>query len=64
VLVRAAGAALEDDAVIARCRQALAGYKVPKRIVWLDTLPTNSYGKVLKRSLRSSLTTQLEATAR
>ena len=64
VLVRAEGSALGDGAVIAHCRQALAGYKVPKRVVWLDELPTNSYGKILKRNLRSSLTAQLEATAR
>jgi acyl-CoA synthetase (AMP-forming)/AMP-acid ligase II len=64
VLVRAEGSILDDDAVIAHCRQALAGYKVPKRVVWLDELPTNSYGKILKRNLRSSLTAQLEATAR
>ncbi|KQW45037.1 hypothetical protein ASC77_19850 [Nocardioides sp. Root1257] len=63
VLVRADGASLDEDTVIASCRQALAGYKVPKRIVWLDELPTNAYGKVLKRSLRSDLAEQLAASA-
>lgn len=64
VLVRTAGATLEDDEVVARCREALAGYKVPKRVVWLDELPANSYGKVLKRNLRSTLAAQLEASPR
>ena len=64
VLVRADGADLDDDAVIAHCRQALAGYKVPKRIIWLDELPTNAYGKVLKRSLRTTLVAQVETSAR
>ena len=63
VLVRAAGATLEDDEVISRCRAALAGYKVPKKVVWLDELPSNSYGKVLKRNLRSTLAAQPEASA-
>lgn len=63
VLVREQGATLSDDEVIAHCRQALAGYKVPKRVVWLDELPTNAYGKVLKRSLRSDLAEQLAGSA-
>jgi acyl-CoA synthetase (AMP-forming)/AMP-acid ligase II len=30
------------------CCQRLAGYRVPKRIIWVDALPRNAYGKVLK----------------
>jgi acyl-CoA synthetase (AMP-forming)/AMP-acid ligase II len=41
-----------DDAVIAACRSAMAGYRVPKRVIWVDRLPRNAYGKVLKRELR------------
>ena len=37
------------------CRSRLAGYKMPKRVIWVDDLPTNAYGKVLKRQLRSEL---------
>lgn len=33
-------------------RRHLAGYKVPKRIVFLDALPRSHFGKVLKRELR------------
>jgi acyl-CoA synthetase (AMP-forming)/AMP-acid ligase II len=47
-----------DDAIQEHCRQSLAGYKVPKRIIWVDELPTNAYGKVLKRELRTSLAGQ------
>lgn len=38
-----------------RCSDALAGYKRPKRYVFLDALPRNAYGKVLKRELRELL---------
>ena len=42
----------DDDAVIASCKASLAGYRVPKRVIWVDELPRNAYGKVLKRALR------------
>ena len=42
-----------DAAVIAHCKAALADYKVPETITWLDVpLPRNANGKVLKRQLR------------
>ncbi|MBT4519262.1 MAG: long-chain fatty acid--CoA ligase [Halieaceae bacterium] len=34
------------------CRQLLAGYKTPKRFVFVDNLPVNASGKVDKRQLR------------
>ena len=34
------------------CRASMAGYRVPKHVVWVDALPRNAYGKVLKRQLR------------
>jgi acyl-CoA synthetase (AMP-forming)/AMP-acid ligase II len=55
VVVAAAGLSEEerdDAAIIAGCRSALAGYRVPKRVIWVDELPRNAYGKVLKRALR------------
>jgi acyl-CoA synthetase (AMP-forming)/AMP-acid ligase II len=55
VVVAAAGLSEEerdDAAIIASCRSALAGYRVPKRVIWVDELPRNAYGKVLKRALR------------
>jgi len=39
-------------ALIAWARQAMANYKVPRRIVVVDSLPLNASGKVLKRELR------------
>jgi acyl-CoA synthetase (AMP-forming)/AMP-acid ligase II len=45
----------DSDAVVTGCRERLAGYKVPKEVVWVKQLPRNAYGKVLKRELRERL---------
>jgi acyl-CoA synthetase (AMP-forming)/AMP-acid ligase II len=46
--------ALTAEAIDVFCRASpdLAGFKRPRRIVFLDALPTNPSGKVLKRELR------------
>ncbi|MDX1528370.1 MAG: AMP-binding protein, partial [Gammaproteobacteria bacterium] len=41
-----------EDAVIEALKQRLAGYKVPKRVFYLDALPRNAMGKVQKNLLR------------
>ena len=41
------------EEIIAFCRRKLAGYKVPKRIEFIDRLPRNPSGKVLKEELRT-----------
>jgi fatty-acyl-CoA synthase len=47
-----AGQAASEDELLAFCREHLAGYKAPKRIILLDALPKNASGKILKRELR------------
>jgi long-chain acyl-CoA synthetase len=37
------------------CRATLAGYKQPRRYEFVEELPRNAYGKVLKRELRDRL---------
>jgi acyl-CoA synthetase (AMP-forming)/AMP-acid ligase II len=46
------GAAPDAAAIMAYTRARLAGYKVPKSIEFLDALPRNPTGKILKRELR------------
>ena len=52
-LVLEPDASLSEAAVIAACKDRLAGYKVPRRVVFIDRLPRNAAGKVLKTELRT-----------
>ena len=40
------------EELIAFCRERLGGYKVPRHFEFIDQLPRNASGKVLKRELR------------
>ncbi len=51
-VVRRDGAEVGEDELIEHCRTQLARFKVPKAVVFLDALPRNPSGKVLKRELR------------
>lgn len=57
VVKRRPGTASPDEGeVIAACRAALAGFKVPKRVLFVDELPRNAMGKVQKNLLRETHT--------
>ena len=47
------GQSASANALIEHCRGQLARYKVPKDVLFLDALPRNPSGKVLKRELRT-----------
>jgi acyl-CoA synthetase (AMP-forming)/AMP-acid ligase II len=51
-LVPRPGQVLAEADVLAFCRERLANYKVPRRVVFRDALPRNASGKVLKRVLK------------
>lgn len=51
-VVLRAGASPAPDELIELCRSQLAKFKVPKDVVFIDVLPRNPSGKVLKRELR------------
>jgi acyl-CoA synthetase (AMP-forming)/AMP-acid ligase II len=48
-----AGAARDDEGILALCRDNLASYKKPRELIYLDELPRNAAGKILKRELRT-----------
>jgi acyl-CoA synthetase (AMP-forming)/AMP-acid ligase II len=50
-VVRCEGADVSEDDLKEHVRNNLARYKVPREIVFLDELPRNATGKVLKREL-------------
>jgi fatty-acyl-CoA synthase len=52
VIVRRPGSQLDEARVIAAAGARLAHFKVPKRVHFVDALPKNPSGKLLKRELR------------
>lgn len=50
----AAGAQVDAADVVAACRAAIAGYKVPKEVFFLAALPVNATGKVERGALRKT----------
>ena len=50
VVLREGKTATEEE-IVAFCRERLADYKCPKRIVFLDDIPKGPTGKLLKREL-------------
>jgi acyl-CoA synthetase (AMP-forming)/AMP-acid ligase II len=51
-VVRRTGAEIDEEAVIAYARKHLANFKAPRSVVFLDQLPRNAGGKVVKPTLR------------
>ncbi|MEJ6021720.1 fatty acyl-CoA synthetase [Ramlibacter sp. PS4R-6] len=52
VVVLKQGQQLTEEEVLAHCAKNMAGFKVPKAVVFTETLPKNPSGKLLKRELR------------
>ncbi len=52
VVLLEAGESVTETEVIEHCRPMLAGFKRPESVVFVDELPRNPMGKVLKRVLR------------
>ena len=54
IVVRKQGQELSETQVIAHCRERLARFKCPTRVLFIDALPRNATGKVHKPTLRAS----------
>ena len=51
-VVKTEGASVDEDAIKTYVKDNLARYKVPREVIFLDELPRNPTGKILKRELR------------
>ncbi len=51
-VVRRQGSALTLDGIVAYCEGRISSIKTPKDVVFIDQIPRNANGKVLKTSLR------------
>jgi len=51
-VVKRPGAAVRAEDIVAFCREAMAGYKVPRIVRFMDALPKSNVGKILRRELR------------
>jgi long-chain acyl-CoA synthetase len=51
-IVKTPGANPTEDDIIAHCRQRIGGYKVPRRVAFVDAMPKSAMGKILKNELR------------
>jgi len=52
VVVLKKGEAATQEEIVEYCRSKLSGFKRPRSIVFLDSLPRNPMGKVLRKKLR------------
>jgi acyl-CoA synthetase (AMP-forming)/AMP-acid ligase II len=52
LVVTRPGMSVSETEIIEHCRRGLASYKKPSSVEFLEALPKNAYGKILKRELR------------
>ncbi|RLB01605.1 MAG: acyl-CoA synthetase [Deltaproteobacteria bacterium] len=52
VIVPKAGETITSEEIINLCKKELAGFKVPKAVIFVDALPKTPTGKLLKRDMR------------
>ncbi|MBB3046045.1 acyl-CoA synthetase (AMP-forming)/AMP-acid ligase II [Litorivivens lipolytica] len=63
VLVSGGNPELSADELIEFCRDKLAGYKIPRQLAYVDALPRNPTGKLLKKDLREQFKDRMKASA-
>jgi fatty-acyl-CoA synthase len=51
-VVKSNGASVSEDDIKKHVKSNLAGFKTPKQVEFLDELPRNATGKVLKKELK------------
>lgn len=53
-VVKTADSTIDKEGVIDYCKEILASYKIPKEVVFVDHLPRNAVGKILKTVLKKA----------
>jgi len=56
VVVPRKGETIHEADLLDLCKQHLAPFKVPKKIIFVDALPKTPTGKILKRDMRKTYT--------
>lgn len=54
VIVRRPDTDPTPEDIIAHCREVIGGYKIPRLIEFVDAMPKNAMGKILKNELRKT----------
>ncbi|RCW69417.1 long-chain-fatty-acid--CoA ligase [Pseudorhodoferax soli] len=52
-IVRKPGASVDEAAIVAHCKERIAGYKCPRQVSFIDAMPLSGAGKILKTQLRA-----------
>ena len=52
LVVPKAGETIQEEEIIGLCKEKMAGFKVPKRVIFLEELPKSPVGKVLKYKMK------------
>lgn len=56
ITIKGGHEAVTEEDIVTHCRSNLAGFKVPKRVIFTNALPKTSTGKLQKHVLRDQLT--------
>ena len=52
IVVPRQGETISESDIIELCKKELAGFKIPKAVVFVEALPKTPTGKILKREMR------------
>ncbi len=52
------GAEATEAELISFCKERIAGYKCPKRVIFMESIPKTPIGKILRRQVREQLKSQ------
>ena len=59
IIVVKEGMRVSEDDIQTFCRGEIAGYKIPKQVVFTDELPTSATGKLMKGQLRAKISDRI-----